>query len=120
MRADGAHMKAAVNVSPGARYSIHEMRSPDGTRVREFVSPAGHVFGVSWQGPHIPDLRQLLGEHFDEYMQEAERPGRAHRGVLHIETQDLVFESGGHMRFFSGRAYLRSELPDGADADAIQ
>lgn len=119
MQADRAHMKAELNVLPASAYSIHEMRSPAGITVREFVSPAGQVFGVSWQGPQIPDLRQLLGEHFDEYMQAAENSPRIYRRVVHIETGDLVFESGGHMKFFLGRAYLRSKLPDGASADVI-
>lgn len=119
MQADRAHMKAELNVLPTSAYSIHEMRSPAGITVREFVSPAGQVFGVSWQGPQIPDLRQLLGEHFDEYMQAAQNSPRIYRRVVHIETGDLVFESGGHMKFFLGRAYLRSKLPDGASADVI-
>ena|SRR5581483_7420720 len=119
VQADRAHMKAEVSVLPASAYSIHEMRSPAGITVREFVSPAGQVFGVSWQGPQIPDLRQLLGEHFDEYMQAAENSPRIYRRVVHIETGDLVFESGGHMKFFLGRAYLRSKLPDGASADVI-
>jgi hypothetical protein len=120
VQADGAHMKAAVNVLPGPAYSIHEMHVPTGTTVREFVSPAGQVFGVSWQGAQIPDLRQLLGEHFDEYMQAAQSSERVSRGVVHIETGDLVFESGGHMKFLVGRAYLRSKLPEGASADVVR
>ena len=112
-------MKAAVDVLPGRSFSIHEMRAPTGTTVREFVSPSGQVFGVSWQGPQVPDLRQLLGEHFEEYMQAAQNAERTRRRVVHIETGDLVFESGGHMRFLVGRAYLRSKLPEGASADVI-
>lgn len=119
VQSDGVHMKAAVNILPGASFSVHEMHAPTGTTVREFVSPSGQVFGVSWQGPQVPDLRQLLGEHFDEYMQAAQSAERTHRRVVHIETGDLVFESGGHMRFLVGRAYLRSKLPQGASADVI-
>ncbi len=120
VQSDGVRMKAAVNVVPGQAYSVHEMHAAVGTTVREFVSPAGQVFGVSWQGPYKPDLRQLLGEYFDQYLQAAESEHRAHSTAVHIETGDLVFESGGHMRFFVGRAYLRSKLPDGASADAIR
>jgi hypothetical protein len=115
---DAARMKASVNLLPGAVYSTHEMRLSTGTTVREFASPAGQVFGVSWQGPSVPDLRQLLGSYFEQYLQAAESSPRQHR-VVHIETGDLVFESGGHMGFIVGRAYLRSKLPDGATADAV-
>ena len=120
VQSDQAHLKAAVRILPGRNYSIHELRAISGTAVKEFVSPAGQVFGVSWQGPVTPDLRQLLGEHFDPYMQVAQTTPRVVRRVVHIETGDLVVESGGHMRFIVGRAYLRSKLPDGVAADDIR
>ena len=120
VQSDGVHMKAAVSVLPGQSYSVHEMRASTGTRVREFVSPAGHVFAVSWQGSSIPDLRQLLGQYFDQYVQAAQTTPRVQRRVVHIEAGDLVFESGGHMRFIVGRAYLRDKLPNGVKADAIR
>jgi len=119
VRSDQAHMKAAVRVLPNQLYSVHEMQAPTGTKVREFVSPAGTVFGISWQG-FAPDLRQLLGEHFDEYVQAA-RNRSSHRGRgLHIETGDMVFDSGGHMRFIIVRAYLRSKMPQGVSSDDIR
>ena len=120
VQSDGVRMKAAVSVLPGQSYSVHQLRAPAGTRVREFVSPAGQVFGISWQGSSIPDLRQLLGEYFDQYMRAAQTTPRVARRVVHIETGDLVFESGGHMRFIVGRAYLRDKLPSGVSADAIR
>lgn len=120
VQSDGVRMKAAVSVLPGQSFSVHELRAPTGTRIREFVSPAGQVFGISWQGSSIPDLRQLLGEYFDQYMQAAQTTPRVHQRVVHIETGDLVFDSGGHMRFIVGRAYLRDKVPNGVSADAIR
>jgi hypothetical protein len=120
VQADRAHMQAEVSVLPTPSYSVHEMRTSTGVVVREFVSPAGEVFEVSWQGPQIPDLRQLLGAHFDEYMQAAQSSEHIRRHAVHIETGDLVFESGGHMGFLTGRAYLRSKVPDGSSPDAIR
>lgn len=117
--ADGAHLRAVVRMMPGRNYSIHELRVA-GTVVKEFVSPGGHVFGVSWQGPTAPDLRQLLGEYFDQYTQAVQTTRRVARRVVHIEAGDLIFESGGHMRFIVGRAYLRSKLPDGVGPDDIR
>ncbi len=119
IQADGARIKARVSVMPAQAYTTHEMRSPVGTRIREFVSPAGAVFAVSWEGPYTPNLRQLLGEYFAQYMQAVQSTHRAHSTAVHIEIGDMVFESGGHMRYFVGRAYLRSKLPEGASADAI-
>ncbi|HUK46943.1 MAG TPA: DUF2844 domain-containing protein [Terriglobales bacterium] len=120
VRTDSARIKAAVAVLPGQSYSVHEMIAPTGTTIKEFVSPAGEVFAVSWQGPYTPDLRQLMGDYFDQYLRAAQTFRRIARHVVHIETGDLVFESGGHMRFIVGRAYLRSKLPDGVTADAIR
>jgi hypothetical protein len=120
VRSDGARMKSAVNFLPGRSYSVHQMRAASGTTVKEFVSPAGQVFAVSWQGPSAPDLRQLLGDYFDQYMQAAQNTPRRTRGAVHIETGDLIFESGGHMRFIVGRAYLRSKLPDGVAIDDVR
>jgi len=120
VQSDQARMKAAVRFLPGQAYSVHEMRVPSGTVVREFVSPGGAVFGVTWQGSFAPDLRQLLGTHFEEYVQAAQTPASRRGRGLHIETDDLVFESGGHMRFITGRAYLRSKMPQGVRSDDIR
>jgi hypothetical protein len=120
VQSDQARMKAAVRFLPGQAYAVHEMRVPSGTVVREFVSPAGAVFGVTWQGSFAPDLRQLLGAHFEEYVQAAQTPANRRGRGLHIETDDMVFESGGHMRFITGRAYLRSKMPQGVRADEIR
>lgn len=119
VQSDSARIKAAVEVVPGQAYSVHQMQLSTGTTVKEFISPTGQVFAVSWQGPYTPDLRQLLGRYFDRYTNAAQNPQRAARRMVHIETGDLVFESGGHMRFIVGRAYLRSKLPDGATPDVI-
>ncbi len=120
VQSDGTHLKSAVRILPGRNYSIHELRTTGGAAVKEFVSPAGQVFAVSWQGPSAPDLRQLLGEYFEQYAQAAQTTPRVVRRVVHIETGDLIFESGGHMRFIVGRAYLRSKLPDGVGADDVR
>jgi hypothetical protein len=120
VQSDGVRMNAEVRVLPGQAYSVHEMHAATGTTVKEFVSPAGQVFGISWEGQYSPDLRQLLGDYFAQYMQAAQTTPRSFRRVVRIETGDLVFESGGHMRFIVGRAYLRSKLPDGVSVDAIR
>src|SRR5207253_3722385 len=95
VQSDQVKMKAVVRVSPNQTFSVHEIRTPTGAIVREFVSPAGTVFGVTWQGPFAPDLRQLLGRHFDEYVQAAKNPENRRGRSLHIDTGDLVVESGG-------------------------
>jgi hypothetical protein len=87
--------------------------------VREYASPNGIVFGVTWNGPWMPDLRQLLGPYFNQYMVAAQGK-KAARGPVSIQLPGLVVERGGHARSFFGRAYVPQMIPQGVTADAIQ
>jgi hypothetical protein len=116
---DQTHLKASVRMVPHQFYSVQEMQTPSGTTVRQFVSPAGTVFGVSWQGS-APDLQQLLGTYFDEFESAATSgPSRRGRG-MHLDNGELVVDTGGHMRFVTGRAFLRSNLPAQVTSDDIR
>jgi hypothetical protein len=109
--------------SPAAApFSVHEINTAAGTVVREYTNASGQVFGIAWQGPTIPDLRQLLGDYFTPYTQQlsAERAAHPARGPARVDTDTLVVHSGGHMRAFSGQAYLPQLLPPGVTADQIQ
>jgi hypothetical protein len=103
--------------APG--HVVHEIETPGGGLVRELISPSGTVFGVAWEGPRIPDLRQLLGASFTVYTDAAQTP-RHRRGPLVLEAPGLVFESYGHARAFRGRAFIPALLPAGVSIDAIQ
>jgi Protein of unknown function (DUF2844) len=109
--ADEAHLRASTRVTRRAAYTLHEMRSQSGTLVREYASPTGTVFAVSWQGPFLPDLKQILGPYFDEYAQAAK--ARRRRGPLVVRAPGLVVETSGHARSFTGRAYVPDLLPAG-------
>lgn len=100
-------------------YTVHEITGDDGTLIREYVTPAGKVFGVSWTGPTIPDLTQLLGAYNAEF-QTAMRAKRGRRSSAAVHNPDLVVESSGHMRAFHGRAFLNSMLPSGVTEDVVQ
>ena len=121
VQADQAHMKAALQIQTGQAYTIHELHQTSGTVVKEFISPSGKVFAVSWSGPFIPDLHQLLGTYFDQFSQAAQtrvrRPGRA---PLNIQQNGLVVQSGGHMRAFFGKAYLSDQLPQTVSPEMIR
>jgi hypothetical protein len=103
---------------PTERLTVHELKTA-GATVREFVSPAGMVFGVAWQGVAMPDLRQLLGTYFDQYVAAA-ASRHIHRAPLLIELPGLVVHSSGHMRAFAGQAYLPQNLPPGVSATDVQ
>lgn len=116
---DAVHLKASSHVLVRSSYAVHEMRTPTGTTIRQFASPSGTVFAVTWQG-FSPDLQQLLGEYFEEFVAaNSAQSARRGRGA-YIETGDLVVETGGHMRFAVGRAYLRSKVPQGVDANGLR
>lgn len=105
-----------------AGYTVHEIRLPGGTRVREYVSVGGTVFGLAWQGPFRPDLQQLLGPYFDQFQKAAQvaKSKRAGRGPLLVDTPGLVVHMGGHPRAFVGRAYVPGLLPSDFSVDEIQ
>jgi Protein of unknown function (DUF2844) len=116
---DRVHMKATVRVSAAAQYSVHEMQTPYGTSVREFVSPGGVVFAVTWRGPFLPDLRQTLGAYFPIF-ESAPRPGRFGHAHLAVERSDLVVRSSGRPRSYSGLAYAPQLVPAGVAVDQLQ
>jgi len=115
VQSDVAQLRASIkNSSDRASYRVHEIQLPGGTLLREFVAPGGNVFAVAWNGPTKPNLRQALGKYFDA-MVSAPKPKFADRRHLQIQQGDLVVEGSGHMRAFSGRAYLASAVPSGVD-----
>ncbi|HSB74932.1 MAG TPA: DUF2844 domain-containing protein [Terriglobales bacterium] len=119
VQSDQVRMRGTLRVSQQEAYTVHELHAPYGTVVREYVSPSSaKVFAVTWQGPRIPDLQQLLGSYFDQFTR-AVRSRRGH-GPLLIELPGLVVQSTGHQRSFTGRAYLPQEVPSGVRAHSLQ
>lgn len=119
VRADQTQMDAALQITGAAKFAVHEILVPSGTVIKEYVSPAGMVFAVSWEGPSLPDLRQLLGRYFDEYIGTL-RSRDVGRGSRRTQGPGLVVQSGGHMRAFFGRAYVPQMLPRGVLAEEIK
>jgi hypothetical protein len=116
---DQIKLQARRAVREMRAYAVHEIRRDDGTLIREYVTPSGKVFAVSWSAPVLPDLSQLLGSYNIEF-QGAVRAKRIGRGAVVVHNPDLVVESGGHMRAFYGRAYLNSMLPNGVTSEIVK
>lgn len=98
-------------------YSVRLTTLPSGTQVREYVAPDGIVFGVAWEGPTLPDFKSMLGSSFDAYVAAT----ATRRGTpLAVSNGGLVVYSGGHLRAFSGYAYLPQAVPAGVDVGVVQ
>ncbi len=122
IQADQIHMQGTRRMIAAESYTVHEIQAATGTVVREYVSADGKVFAVAWHGPWLPDMRQILGTYFEQYAQavQSQNSGRMGRRPVMIEQPGLVVQIGGHMRAFTGRAYVPERLPSGARVEDIQ
>lgn|SRR5262249_13563289 len=118
VRMQGALMRIASN----GPYTLHEMRSATGILVRQYLTSEGVVFGVAWEGPWMPDLRQLLGNYFDRYQRAVQPVQQGHRrhGPIAVQQADLAIRIAGHTRSFSGAVYVTSLVPTGVAAQSIR
>jgi hypothetical protein len=97
-----------------AAYTDSEKKLESGTVVHQYSDANGTVFAVSWSGPYLPDLKELLGIHFDTMVEHAKKmPRAARRSHFMLKQSDLVIVSSGHMGAFEGRAWLPGKLPAG-------
>ena len=115
---DAAEFKASVKSMEQANYRVHQIQLPSGTVLREFAAPDGIVFAVAWNGPSMPDLRQTLGAYFNAFAAAAKAPHGGHH-MLQVQQDQFVMQSSGHMRAFTGRAYLPQALPAGVAPDEL-
>jgi hypothetical protein len=119
VQSDQAYFRGRLEEVPRQGYALHQITAPDGTVVREYVSPQGTVFGVSWQGPAMPNLSQLLGSYAADFQQPSQSP-HPRRGPLVVRNDRVVIESGGHMRAFHGRAYVPNLIPNNLTQAVVQ
>jgi Protein of unknown function (DUF2844) len=125
--ASNASSVSASAASPtstnSAAYTVRETTLGNGTMVREYLATDGTVFGIAWHGPQMPDLTDLLGNYFPQYVAgvKAARAARGNaRGPVSVDQSSLVVHSGGHMGAFSGQAWLPPALPAGVSGSDIQ
>ena len=102
---------ALLRIARDDAYTVHEMQSSSGTAVREYVSSTGTVFAVAWQGPWLPDLRQLLGPYFDDYQRALQTASAGAEGARSADDR----AAGPHRR--RSRA-IRAHSPAGRSCRA--
>jgi hypothetical protein len=114
-------MSTRHSVARAQQYTLHELKSADGSRVQQFVTGNGRVFAVRWNTLYKPDLSSLLGTSFEDYKvaanKAAQRGGIQHQ--FRHEGNDLVVQSTGHLQVFSGYAYRQSLLPKGVRPSSL-
>jgi len=111
-------VRGATTVRDG--YTVHEVSS-GATTVREYVSPAGTVFAVAWNGLAHPDLTLLLGAYAGEYENALQQtPRKRGQRTLRVQANRVVVEKWGHIRNLQGRAYAPDLIPPGVSIDAIK
>jgi hypothetical protein len=124
VEADRVSMKGQLRTRSEPGYSVQEITAANGGTVREYVSPSGVVFAVSWSGPAMPNLQQTLGTYFTQYVSAAktQRATRRRTGHNHLEIREpsLVVHAGGHMRQYFGLAYVPSLMPQNLSISDLQ
>ena len=129
--ADQAQMKGTVTSVDNGAYVLHVITASTGAKVREYVSPAGAVFAVTWEGQFPPNFQQLLGPCFQQVQQAiqqqkaAEQTGdqqqsRRRRGPVYVATAGIVFSQNGHQHSFHGQAYIPQLVPQGVQTSDIR
>jgi len=116
---DQSRLAASIKVTPRSSYEVHELTLASGTLVREYASNGGAVFAVAWNGPTMPNLQQALGGYFANYAAAATAKHGGHNHLT-VQQDDLVIQAGGHMRAFTGRAYLPQAIPAGVSIDELR
>jgi hypothetical protein len=110
--------KATAAASDGS-YTVQEMES-NGNTIREYLTPDGKVFAVTWRGIKRPDLSVLLGSYFVEYTSaDAKRTKSFGRQPVNIKTSHIVVRNGGHMRDLRGRAFVPNLVPAGVKVETL-
>lgn len=117
---DQIHFQGSIKTTEKTSFTVHEIHPQTGIIIREYVSPAGKVFAISWHGAWMPDMHQLLGSYFQQYSDGVKAQAAPGRHPIRIVQPDFVLQHGGHMRSFAGRAYLPQLLPAGVTAEVIQ
>jgi hypothetical protein len=120
IRADADGVNGLVRIESRQNDDVHEITTDNGLRLREFVNRDGIVYGITWNGPVLPDLRQLLGSFFEEYIRATAQSHAELRRPRRYASSTLVFERYGHMRAYGGLAYLPAALPAGTAPRELQ
>jgi hypothetical protein len=122
VRDDQTKLQGSLQSTAKDTYTVHEIQAASGVVVREYIATSGAVFGVTWQGRVHPNLRQVLGAYYDQFVQAVQAHRAKHPGLGPVITQlnGLEVETGGHMKSLFGRVYLTQSVPAGMRVEDIR
>jgi hypothetical protein len=125
--ADQVRFQGSLKTTQMGSLQIHEIRTQAGTTatgtiIREYMSPSGTIFAVTWRGEWLPNMRQLLGSYFQKFVDAVKEQSAARSGrrPIQIVQPDFVVQMNAHARFYVGKVYLPGMLPPGVQPEAIQ
>src|SRR5579863_9263026 len=81
VESDRVSMKGLIRPLPAGALQKQQLQLPSGTLLTEYLNAAGKVYAVTWHGPALPNLRQVLGNYFVNYQAAAQQPVVRHRLV---------------------------------------
>jgi hypothetical protein len=112
-------LSVAQKPAADQKYRIQEYEQ-NGNAVKEFATPAGVVFAVSWRGILKPDLIALFGSYYAEYKSALDDVPKQY-GIksISMKTSKIVIRRGGRMRDQRGFAYVPSLVPEGVNVEAL-
>jgi hypothetical protein len=116
---DRAALKSSLSTVSMKGYDVHELTNESGATVREYVTPAGTVFALAWNGTQVPDLKLLLSTYYDRYITAAQAHRTGHH-VLSIATPELVMTVVKFQRRSSGQVYVPSLMPSGVTRQELR
>lgn len=100
----------------------HEITQADGSVIREYLTPSGIVYAVTWQTHFRPDLGALFGQHAASYMasaKEAMKTPGIKRNVA-LQSKNLIVHATSHFNIFIGQAYVPSLVPSGVNVHELR
>jgi hypothetical protein len=121
VNADRELMQGQLLTTPMQQFDLHEITTTGGTVIREYMTPQGKVFAVTWRGPFPPNLQQLFGSYYEQFQTAATSSAQvaSHR-MLSIAAPDFVVQALGRMRSYHGKAFVPSLVPAGVSVAALQ
>jgi hypothetical protein len=112
--ATGLGRTTSMTTTAAVPYKKLEHKHASGTTVVRYIDATGTLFAVTWSGPFLPDLQELLGMHFASFSRAQERATGLHAPLV-VRSDDVVIVAHGHMGAFAGWAWLPPRLPAGFD-----